>query len=103
MIRFLAEFIQNIGQSITLIVMDKAQMEQPRTYNLEPKRVLTFAGLSVFVLFSLLFSLLLLTPIRYSLPGYGTVEMRREARLNQLRLESMSDSLSLQDAYLNRS
>ncbi|MDG1755232.1 MAG: M23 family metallopeptidase [Rhodothermales bacterium] len=102
MIRFLAEFIQNIGQSITLIVMDKAQMEQPRTYNLEPKRVLTFAGLSVFVLFSLLFSLLLLTPIRYSLPGYGTVEMRREARLNQLRLESMSDSLSLQDAYLNR-
>ena len=58
MIRFLAEFIRNIGQSITLIVMDKAQMEQPRTYNLEPKRVLIFAGLSVFILFLLLFSLL---------------------------------------------
>ena len=77
-------------------------MEEPRNYQVEPTKLMVMGGVAVLALFSVLFAILLLTPIRYSLPGYGSLEMRREARQNQLRLESMADSLALQDAYLTR-
>lgn len=54
------------------------------------------------VLFLVVQAVLLFTPIRYALPGYGTLEMRREARENRMRLETMADSLALQNQYVDR-
>lgn len=102
MLALLSEFIRNVGRTITVIVMDKGQMEQPRTFMVEPGRaVWGLAGLLVGMLLVVL-ALLLFTPIRYSLPGYGSLEMRREAVENQIRLESMEDSLRVQTEYVTR-
>ena len=102
MLALLSEFIRNVGRTITVIVMDKGQMEQPRTFLVEPGRaVWGLVGLLAGVLLVVL-AMLLFTPIRYTLPGYGSLEMRREAVENQIRLESMEDSLRVQTEYVAR-
>lgn len=102
MFALLSEFIRNVGHTITVIVMDKDHMEQPRSFMVEPGRMVWgLVGLMTGIVLVLL-ALLLFTPIRYALPGYGSLEMRREAVENQMRLESLEDSLRIQTEYVSR-
>ena len=102
MFSLLSEFTHNLGNFITLIVMDDDGLEQPRHYRVSPARILGILGGSVLGLTIIIISVLLFTPLRTILPGYGTIEMRRDARLNELRLQAMTDSLALQEAYVNQ-
>ncbi len=102
MLALLSEFIRNVGHTITVIVMDKDHMEQPRSFLVEPGKVFwSLAGLATGLILVVL-ALLLFTPIRFSLPGYGSLEMRREAIENQMRLQSLEDSLRVQTEYVTR-
>ena len=97
---FLKEFTRNTDATYTVIVMDDEQMEQPRRYRVKPLHVWLLAA-TVIVAFSIiLVALLVLTPIREVVPGYGTAELRRSARLNDLRLVALQDSLATQQQYL---
>ena len=102
MLALLSEFIRNVGHTITVIVMDKDHMEQPRSFLIEPGRLLWAAGGVLVGVMLVLLGLLLFTPIRYTLPGYGTLEMRREAVENQMRLQAMEDSLRIQTEYVTK-
>jgi len=102
MLALLSEFIRNVGHSITVIVMDREHMEQPQTFAIEPGRLLATLGLGLLAIVLLILSILLFTPLRYTLPGYGSLEMRREAVENQLRLEAVEDSLQIQTEYVTR-
>jgi len=102
MLALLSEFIRKVGHTITVIVMDKDQMEQPQSFRVDPGKALWgLAGAFGFALVVIL-ALLLFTPVRYALPGYGSLEMRREAVENQIRLESLEDSLRVQTEYVTR-
>jgi len=102
MFSLLSEFTRNLGNFITLIVMDDDGLEQPRSFRVSPGRILAILGGSVLGLTIVLLAILLFTPIRAILPGYGTIDMRRDARLNELRMQAMADSLALQEAYVNQ-
>jgi len=102
MLGLLSEFMRNVGRTITVIVMDKDHMEQPRSFMVEPRRLLWGVGAAAASVVVVLLALLLLTPIRYALPGYGSLEMRRSAVENQIRLESLEDSLRIQTEYVAR-
>lgn len=102
MLALLSEFIRNVGHTITVIVMDKDRMAQPQSFLVEPGRAV-WAAVGAFVLaLVVILAILLFTPIRYALPGYGSLEMRREAVENQIRLESLEDSLRIQTEYVTR-
>lgn len=102
MLALLSEFIRNLGRTITVIVMDKDHMEQPRTFLVEPGRLFWAAGGVMAGVLLVVLLLLLFTPVRYFLPGYGTLEMRRDAVENRMRLQSMEDSLRIQTEYVTR-
>lgn len=102
MLALLSEFIRNVGRTITVIVMDKDRMEQPRSFLVEPGKVAWGVAGMVLGILAVVLVLLLFTPIRYTLPGYGSLEMRREAVENQIRLESLEDSLRVQTEYVTR-
>lgn len=102
MLGLLSEFMRNVGRTITVIVMDKDHMEQPRSFTVEPGRVMWRMAGVVCLAVTLLLAGLLLTPIRYSLPGYGSLEMRRSAVENQIRLNALEDSLRIQTEYVSR-
>ena len=101
MFALLSEFIRNIGHSVTVIVMDPEHRQDERTHLVRPGQMLLYLGASFVTLFVVCIAVLLLTPLRYYLPGYGTLNMRIEARENKMRLESMADSLALQAEYVS--
>ncbi|RMF56121.1 MAG: M23 family metallopeptidase [Bacteroidetes bacterium] len=102
MFSFLSEFTRDPNGTYTVVVMDEVGLEPPRSYRLRPRRVLLgWAGVTLGLVLMLL-ALVVLTPLREWIPGYGTTEMQQEARLNALRLAALQDSLQAQQRYLNQ-
>lgn len=80
--------------------MDADGLDQPRHYKIVPRNVLLFVAGGAVGLALLLVAVLVLTPTREIIPGYGTVEMRQDARLNVLRIHALQDSLAAQQRYM---
>lgn len=99
---FLSEFTRNTDGAFTVIVMDDEQMEQPRQHQVRPRQVMALLGSTVLLASLLVIALIVLTPIKEFIPGYGTAELRSEARLNSLRLAALQDSLEVQERYLGQ-
>lgn len=99
---FLGEFTRGADGSYTVIVMDEDGMEQPRQYQVKPRTVLFQVAGLVVSLSLLLVALVVLTPARGLIPGFGTEAMRQDARMNVLRLEALQDSLAAQQEYMQQ-
>lgn len=84
----------------TIIVMDDEYREQPRQYRVDPRHLLGVLGGTTLVATLLLVGLLVLTPLREVIPGYGTDALRRDARLATVRLAALHDSLEVQQEYV---
>lgn len=97
---FLAEFTKNLNGAYTVVVMDERGARQPRHYTVQPRRVLTAWGGSMLLASLLMVGLVAFTPLRQFIPGYGTEEIRRTARLNNLRVAALSDSIQAQQQYI---
>ncbi|GIV60821.1 M23 family metallopeptidase [Rhodocaloribacter litoris] len=102
MFSFLSEFIRDPHGTYTVMVMDEAGLEPLRSYRVQPRRLLLGWVATVLGLTLLLLALLVLTPLREWVPGYGTAEMQRSARLNALRLAALQDSLAAQQRYMQQ-
>lgn len=101
MLSFLRDFIGNIGQNLNVILLDEDALDAPRRYRVRPDQVLMAQGGVSLVLALFLLLLVLATPLRGLIPGLATDEMRSQARLNELRLAALEDSLTAQTTYLN--
>ncbi|HET6568754.1 MAG TPA: M23 family metallopeptidase [Rhodothermales bacterium] len=100
MLAFLKELAGRSHRVQTVILMDVDQMEPPQQFEIRPRSLLfTLVGGSC-GLALLLAALVLFTPLRDVLPGYGARSMRKDARLNAVRLASLQDSLRAEHQYL---
>lgn len=102
MFSFLAEFTRGLDSTYTIIVMDEEGLEQPRQHRVMPRNVLLLLGGAMLGFGLLLVGLVVLTPLRTWIPGYGTEEMRQGARMNSLRLTALQDSLEAQQEYMSQ-
>lgn len=102
MFSFLSEFTRDVDSPSTFIVMDAEGLEQPRHYQVVPRHVLYAAGGSIAGLALILLTLIMLSPIKELIPGYGTAAMRQNARLNSLRVAALQDSLRAQERYMTQ-
>ena len=100
MFSFLSEFTRRVDGPSTIIVMDAEGYEQPRHYQIVPRHILYFYGVSALAVGLILLFLVIFTPVREVIPGYGTGEMRQSARLNALRVAALQDSLAAQQRYV---
>jgi murein DD-endopeptidase MepM/ murein hydrolase activator NlpD len=99
MFSFLSEFTRNVDAPSTIIVMDAEGYEQPRHYHIVPRHVLFFGLVAAGFMAVVLLCVIIFTPVRELIPGYGTAEMRQNARLNELRVIALQDSLEAQGGY----
>ena len=99
MFSFLSEFTRDVDAPSTIIVMDAEGYEQPRHYHIVPRHVLFFGLLASVFVAVILLCVIIFTPVRELIPGYGTAEMRQNARLNELRVIALQDSLEAQGGY----
>jgi murein DD-endopeptidase MepM/ murein hydrolase activator NlpD len=64
--------------------------------------MLTAWGASLLVIGLLGSSLVAFTPLRTFIPGYGTKQLKQQARLNALRVDALQDSVAVQQHYIKR-
>lgn len=102
MFSFLSEFTRDVDSPSTFIVMDADGLDQPRHYKVVPRNVMFLVAGSAAGMALVVLAVLVLTPIREIIPGYGTAEMRQDARLNELRLSALQDSLDAQQRYMSQ-
>lgn len=84
-----------------LVVMNDDTYEEVVTFKLS--RLSVYIGLStVFVLLvGLTVALLVLTPLKYYIPGYGNRESKSELQALKIRTDSLEQSIQYKDQYLN--
>lgn len=99
---FLSEFTRASDEPSTIIVMDDEFREQPRQYHVRPRRLLIVLSSMMVGGALFLLSLVVFTPLREFIPGYGTVELRQNARLAAVRLAALQDSLAVQGQYITQ-
>lgn len=99
---FLLDLLRRPGSAHTVVVMDDEEVGRTRRYDVRPKRLVAVWGVSLVLVGVLGASLLAFTPLRTFVPGYGTKELRRNARLNAIRVSALQDSVAVQRHYIKR-
>ncbi len=99
---FFADLVQNVGTEHTIVVMDADGVGKTRRYHVHPSRMIMMWGGSLLGAGVVVALLIMFTPLRTQIPGYGTEEMKESARRNTLRVQALQDSLSAQRHYIRR-
>lgn len=99
---FLTDLLRRPASTHTVVVMDDEAVGRTRRYQIQPKRLLAVWGVSLLFVGAIGASVLAFTPLRTFVPGYGTEEMRRNARLNAIRVAALQDSVTVQRHYIKR-
>ena len=97
---FLADFFRNVGAERTVVLMDSEEAGKARRYRIRPARIVSVWGGSLFVSGLVVGLLIVFTPLRTQIPGYGTEQIQKSAELNAMRLQSLQDSLATQRRYV---
>jgi hypothetical protein len=101
MVSFLIEIFRRRRGRFTVLVMDDAQLEAPSRYQLVGGRLIGGVAAVAGLVGLLMVSVVVFTPLRELIPGYGTAEMHREVRLAALRLAAVQDSIEAQYQYVS--
>jgi murein DD-endopeptidase MepM/ murein hydrolase activator NlpD len=99
---FLSHLFRRPGVTHTVVVMDSEEVGRTRRYQVTPKHMLAAWGASLLVLGLVGASLVAFTPLRTFIPGYGTKELKQQARLNAIRVSALQDSVAVQQHYIKR-
>lgn len=86
----------------TIVVMDDDGMGKTHRHRVVPKRLLWAWGGSLLGIGLVTALLLVFTPLRTLIPGYGTQALQQSARLNAIRVSALQDSVALQRRYIQR-
>lgn len=92
--------LKRLQNRYRLVVMNDDTYEEVVTFRLS--RLSVYIGLStIFVLLvSLTVALLVLTPLKYYIPGYGNNTNRTELQLLKMRTDSLQQAIIYKDKYL---
>ena len=93
--------LKHLQNRYRLVVMNDDTYEEVITFRLS--RLSVYVALSsVFVLLvSLTVALLVLTPLKYYIPGYGNSSSRVELQALKMRTDSLEQAIIYKDQYLN--
>ncbi len=98
----LSDLFRRPGSAHTVVVMDDEEVGRTHRYRVRPRRLIAAWGMSLLLVGLLGAGLLAFTPLRAIIPGYGTEELRRNARLNAIRVDALQDSVTVQRQYIRR-
>ncbi len=93
--------LKRLQNRYRLVVMNDDTYEEVVTFRLS--RLSVYVGLSsIFVLLvSLTVALIVLTPLKYYIPGYGNNTSRTELQLLKMRTDSLQQAIMYKDRYLD--
>lgn len=97
---FNQDTVKRLRNRYRLVVMNDDTFEEMITFRLS--RLSVYIGLStVFILMvGLTIGLIVFTPLKYYIPGYGTRESRSALQLLKIRTDSLEQTIRQKDLYL---
>lgn len=92
--------LKRLNNQYRLVIMNDDTYEEVVTFKLS--RLSVYVGFStIFVLLvSMSVALVVFTPLKYYVPGYGSRESRAELQLLKIRTDSLEQSLQFKEQYL---
>jgi hypothetical protein len=92
--------LKRLSSQYRLVVTNDDTYEEVVTFKLS--RLSVYVGLStVFVLLvSFTIALIVFTPLKYYIPGYGSRQSRSELQLLKIRTDSLEQAIHFKDQYL---
>lgn len=93
--------VKRLQNRYRLVVMNDDTYEEVITFRLS--RLSVYVGLSVIfvLLVGLTTALLVLTPLKYYIPGYGNNTSRTELQALKIRTDSLEQAIQYKDQYLD--
>lgn len=92
--------LKRLQNRYRLLVMNDDTFEEVVTFSLTRLSVYIMLS-SIFVLLvGLTVALLVLTPLKYYIPGYGKTESRGELQVLQIKTDSLEQAIEYKDKYL---
>ncbi len=93
--------LKRLNNRYRLVVMNDDTYEEVVTFKLS--RLSVYVGLStIFVLMvSVTIALIVFTPLKYYIPGYGSRQSRAEIQLLKIRTDSLEQAIHFKEQYFN--
>ncbi|RYE12752.1 MAG: hypothetical protein EOP51_30995 [Sphingobacteriales bacterium] len=92
-------FFERLGREYRMVFLDDESMEEVTSYKLSMGK-LYILGSSLFVAIVLItVSIMLLTPLKYYIPGYGNDKARMQTIKLKQTVDSLTDLVSAQQQY----
>ena len=92
--------LKRLRNRYRLVVMNDDTYEEVVTFKLSRTSVYVGFSVAFVLLIGLTTALLVLTPLKYYIPGYGTRHSQRQLQLLKIRTDSLEQSITYKDQYL---
>jgi hypothetical protein len=93
--------LKRLQNRYRLVVMNDDTYEEVITFKLSRLSVYVALSTTFVLLISLTVALIVLTPLKYYIPGYGTSSNRTELQALKMRTDSLEQAIIYKDQYLN--
>jgi hypothetical protein len=93
--------LQRLRNRYRLVVMNDDTYEEVVTFRLSRMSVYVMLSTVFVLLTGLTVALIVFTPLKYYIPGYGNVKMDREYRQLKYVTDSLEKQVSYQSQYIN--
>jgi hypothetical protein len=91
--------LQRLRNRYRLVIMNDDTYEEVATFKLNRLSVYIAMSTMFVVLVGLTVALIVFTPLKYYIPGYGSQAERREMMNMKVRVDSLEQQLRYRDAY----
>ena len=91
--------LQRLRNRYRLVIMNDDTYEEVATFKLNRLSVYIAMSTMFVVLVGLTVALIVFTPLKYYIPGYGSQSERREMMKMKVRVDSLEQQLRYRDAY----
>jgi murein DD-endopeptidase MepM/ murein hydrolase activator NlpD len=93
---FLRAFLSRPGAARTVILLEPDLLSAPRQYEVRPGTALVAVGVAIVAVAAVLVAAVVLTPLRGTLLGPDSDELRAAAQRNAARAAALEDSMTVQ-------
>lgn len=93
--------LKRLRNRYRLVIMNDDTYEEVVTFKLSRLSVYVFLSTIFVVLTGLTVALIVFTPLKLYIPGYGDINTSKELREMKMRTDSLEQSMQQKDQYLN--
>lgn len=94
-----SDFLRRLNAPYRIVFIDDESLEEVASYRITMRKLYVLMSMGLVIALSLIVAILLITPLKYYIPGYGDDKARREVIHLRQNVDSLTDVVSAQNKY----